>query len=248
MRRLRDGSGAGFIGVIMPSRLMRGNFASSRESARKHSLSSISYSYTVWQVRKCSNLIRIVYILLPRTIHAMKRSNTLKIGFALALTILMSGWASGEEVWQPSDPDAKATASPGQGDRGITVQLTEDVSLSFTPVSIDRKDNVRFTVTVAPGATLWLVSDQIKVESAGNVFPIALQYQGTVTDFTTDPHQPGVYQLVGRKSAYSFVALASDIKGDVFYLTLPLLADPDDDLNALRIRFHRRRVTSNEGH
>jgi hypothetical protein len=84
------------------------------------------------------------------------------------------------------------------------------------------------------------------VESAGNVFPIALQYQGTVTDFTTDPHQPGLYQLVGRTNVYSFVALISNIKGDVFYLTLPLLTDPDDDLNALRIRYHRCRVTTNE--
>jgi len=31
-----------------------------------------------------------------------------------------------------------------------------------------------------------------------------------------------------------------DIKGDVFYLTLPILTDPDDDINTVRVRFDRR--------
>jgi hypothetical protein len=175
----------------------------------------------------------------------MKRSNTLKIGFALAFTTLAGGWASGEDVWQPSYEDAKETASPGLGDPGVTVKLTEEVSLSFTPVSIDRKDGVRFTVGVAPGATLWLVSNQAKLEKEGSVVPAPLQYQGTVADFTSDPHQPGVYQLVGRKNAYAFVTPISDIKGDVFYLTLPILTDPDDDINTVRVRFDRRRITTN---
>jgi hypothetical protein len=176
----------------------------------------------------------------------MKRSNTQKIGFALALTTLMTGLARGDEVWQPSYEDAKETASQAGGDRGITVHLTEDVSLSFAPVSIERKDGVRFTVRVAPGATLWLVSDQVKLETRGDIVPAPLQYQGAVADFTTDPHQPGVYQLVGRKSVYSFVTPISNLQGDVFYFTLPMLTDPDDDINTVRVRFDRRRITAGE--
>jgi hypothetical protein len=181
----------------------------------------------------------------------MKRSNTLRIGLVLALTTLMSGWASVDEVWQPRDPNAKETASPGAGDRGgpkaITVQLNEDVSLSFTPVSIDRKDSVRFSVVVAPGATLWLVSDQAKIEMAHDVVPALLQYQGNVADIATDHQQPGVYQLVGRKSGYSFAVPVSDIKEDGFFLILPILTDPDDDINTVRVRFDRRHTTAHEG-
>jgi hypothetical protein len=173
----------------------------------------------------------------------MKRSHNLKIGFLWTFTMLMSGWATVDEVWQPSYPGAKELGLPGAGARGgpqaITVQINEDVSLSFTPVSIDRKESVRFTVAVAPGATLWLVSDQAKLEMGQDVVPAPIQFQGSVPDIATDQQQPGVYQLVGRKSGYSFV-VPIDEKGDVFYLTLPILTDPDDDINTVRVRFDRR--------
>jgi len=173
----------------------------------------------------------------------MKRSNILKIGFVFALAPLMSGWTAVDEVWQPSYPDAKELGLPGASNRGnlkaITVRLNEDILLSFAPVSIDRKDSVRFTVAVAPGATLWLVSDQVKIKTGEAAAAATLQYQGTVAEIATDPQQPGVYQLVGRKGDYSFVVPIGDIKGDVFYLQLPILTDPDDDINTVRVRFDR---------
>jgi hypothetical protein len=173
--------------------------------------------------------------------------DALAIGLALTLSALLSGCVTVDQAWQPSYPGATETrfheASARGGAKTITVQLNEDVSLLLTPVSIDRKDGLRFSVVVAPGGTLWLVSDQARIESAQDVVPAPLQYQGAMEDIATD-HQQGVYQLVGRTRGYSFVVPITEIKGDVFYLVLPILTDPDNDIDMVRVRFDRRRITA----
>jgi hypothetical protein len=182
---------------------------------------------------------------MSRTING----DVIAIGLALTLSALLSGCVTADQVWLPSYPGARETrfheASARGGAKTITVQFNEDVSLLLTPISIDRKDSLRLSVVVAPGGTLWLVSDQARIETAQDAVPALLQYQGAMEDIAAD-HQQGVYQLVGRTRGYSFVVPITEIKGDVFYLMLPILTDLDNDIDMVRVRFDRRRITAQE--
>jgi hypothetical protein len=168
----------------------------------------------------------------------------------LTLFASLSGCMYYDKVWQPSYPGAKEmglhSAGSYGGAKALTVQLTSDVALSLSPVFLDRNDSLSIGVRVTPGATLRMVSDHARIETSAEVMTVPLKYQGTLNDIATNDKQ-GFYQLEGRSKYYSFQLAMPVISGDQFYLVIPIIINPDSDLDMIRVRFDRRNIAALEG-
>jgi len=68
---------------------------------------------------------------------------------------------------------------------------------------------------------------------------VPLQYQGSVGEIAPADRQDG-YDLKGRPQYYLFHVPEGDVKGDHFALILPIILDPERNLDMVRVQFDRR--------
>jgi hypothetical protein len=127
--------------------------------------------------------------------------------------------------------------SGGQG--SIDIQLTDGVMLTVRPAYIDRHYGLSLGLLVASGTTLRLVSDKARIETSHELVLVPLQYQGSVGEIAAADRKDG-YDLKGRPKYYLFHVPNDDIKGDHFALILPIILDPERDLEMVRVQFDRR--------
>ena len=179
----------------------------------------------------------------------MKRFNSLKIGFLLALATLANGCVTVDKVWQPSYPGAKEQGIHGNGRGGaksLEIGLEDGVTVFVPPLFVNKNAELSVSVYVPSGSTLRVVSNQARLEADGNVADVPLKYKGALEEITSRSNQT-FYQLNGKRGGYNFDLSMIAVKGDEFFLEFPVLTDPDHDLNWLRVRFERRQRFVYEG-
>jgi hypothetical protein len=169
--------------------------------------------------------------------HRRGRSSAVAV---LAFNFLLNGCAIyTDHVWQPKYPGATVLKRcPNGGPNAIDIQLTKDVLLTVGPAYIDRREKLGFSVLVAPGATLRLVSDKARIEVARESVLVPLEYQGPLREIVAS--QQNAYELKGRPKYYNFKVVADDITADELVVELPIIIDPDRDLEMVRVQFDRR--------
>jgi len=125
------------------------------------------------------------------------------------------------------------------GQTSIDIQLTNSAVLTVRPAYIDRHDGLSLGLLVASGTTLRLVSDKARIETSHELVLVPLQYQGSVGEIAPADRQDG-YDLKGRPQYYLFHVPEGDVKGDHFALILPIILDPERNLDMVRVQFDRR--------
>jgi hypothetical protein len=145
-----------------------------------------------------------------------------------------------DPIWQPQYPGASTTKNCRSGGQtSIDIQLTDGVILTVRPAYIDRHDGLSLGLLVASGTTLRLVSDKARIETSHELVLAPLQYQGSVGEIAAADRQDG-YDLKGKAKYYLFHVPDGDIKGDHFVLIVPIVLDPERDLEMVRVQFDRR--------
>jgi hypothetical protein len=162
------------------------------------------------------------------------------VASVLAFNFLLNGCAIyTDHVWQPKYPGATVLKRcPNGGPNAIDIQLTKDVLLTVEPTYIDRREKLGLFVLVAPGTTLRLVSNKARIEAAGESVLVPLEYQGPLAEIATS--QQNAYELKGRPKYYNFKVVAEDITADDLVVVLPIIIDPDHDLEMVRVQFDNR--------
>ncbi len=158
----------------------------------------------------------------------------------LTFNLLLSGCAIyTDHVWQPKYPGANVLKRcPYGGPNPIDIHLTQNVLISVIPAYINRGDKLGFSVLVAPGAAIRLVSDKARIEVAGKLMLAPLEYQGPLEEISTS--QPNSYELKGRPKYYNFKMAADRITAGTLAVELPIIVDPGRDLEMVRIQFDNR--------
>ena len=158
----------------------------------------------------------------------------------LAFNFLLSGCGVyTDHVWQPKYPGATVLKyCPNGGPNGIDIHLTKDVLLTVEPSYMDKREKLGVYLLVAPGTTLRLVSDKARIEVAGELTLAPLEYQGPQEEISTS--QPNTYELKGRSTYYNFKMAADGITSETLVVELPIIVDPDRDLEMVRIQFDNR--------
>ncbi len=159
----------------------------------------------------------------------------------ISLNLLMSGCAIYRDpIWQPLYPGASTVKNCRSGGQtSIDIQLTNSAVLTVRPAYIDRHDGLSLGLLVASGTTLRLVSDKARIETSHELVLVPLQYQGSVGEIAPADRQDG-YDLKGRPQYYLFHVPEGDVKGDHFALILPIILDPERNLDMVRVQFDRR--------
>jgi hypothetical protein len=174
--------------------------------------------------------------------NAVKRLRRpcLVTAFLLAVNVLLPGcWTYTDRVWQPKYPGATVLRRcPYGGPNPIDIHLTQNVLISVLPAYINRGDKLAFSVLVTPGAAIGLVSDQARIEVAGKWILAPLEYQGPQEEISTA--QQNAYELKGRPTYYNFKVAANSFTAETLVVELPIILDPDHDLEMVRVQFDNR--------